>query len=94
MVTFIIDYELNMTYLGARLSFRYNCCEALKLSGKLEFNRPFGSYFIVSVVYCLYLPSWTFVFFVLMDVSEEFASPLSESLTCEFGGMQCLVPAL
>ena len=40
-----------MIYLGARLSFRYNCNKALQLSVKLESYRPFGGNFIVFVVY-------------------------------------------
>ena len=66
---------LVMTYLGARCLFRYNYYESFTLIN-FEYNRPFGSYSIVSVVYYLFWSTRTF----LKNSILCFASPRRELL--------------
>ena len=62
LVSFAMGLDfLAATYLWSRRLFRYNYYELFTLIFNLEYSRPLGSYFNVSVVYRLFLSSCTFL---------------------------------
>ena len=65
---------LATTYVWSRCLFQCNYYDLFALIYNLEYDRPFGSYFIVSVVYCLFWSTMTF----LKNSILRFASPRRE----------------